>query len=936
MATKSQIENLLKNVTVNINKMEVVQAMDQKEINRMQKERDIKGFLLSNAKWIDIKKLLLIIVEKLKEIKEEYEEEGNDKKAEEVEIELKKAIRFAKSYIKLDEPVKISKGHHDDNRDRVEILTSNQIIYGEEAKNENARFDRIKEWIPQAEKQEIVKMSDVFQQMLEDEFIAKMTYIDVLINALAKNRNERKRVEEKYIFGKSLKDRDEIIKEMAQEVQEEAFQESFHQTLEEVKGYIEEDKYLLFYMHKINQKLEQEEELKEDEKVFLENIEKMLEGMKEQTRFVFEKNHAYGKMQAKQFLARRNLETGEYSTEEQLRTGEKMLSDTQGYEDYLKKEQIRELAQYEENLIYLFQRRKITRNDMMSILRNTEISQNALLELYNMGALTLKQVEEYAKSKEIDIEEVREKIKQKKEIDLNNLDSQDKETWSLLTKEEKIKALSQMIEKGKGKDKILEDFGREEVEEMCQIEGIAQLYQDIYGKGEEDKREKYEDLIKLYNLVGEADKEEIIFLLESELSDEMLMNLYQDKLISIEILESYGDKELVMEAFYQGRIQEKDICTIIKKYPIELTEEQIVEWYEKGDISAEDIIELYLQDKVKLKTIQLLGEEVEEQVTAEKLIECYRQARKSKDTLPYKKYNLLYQTVKDEKIDIKALARKGFRREDILQLYEDNLVTIEAMLNYGGEELIQELAIKGNLSPKDAKEFFRKGNENDRIKEILRNPDMEDVQKMMLIYSTYDDDKEMRDELVECLHAYATELKGEGGKEQKEIQKREAKEKKQTITDPYERWKLFSRLDKGYTKKYIDGYLIVTLNNSQKTIVEKMYKKEKGKIIPAYGVATFMLDTENYIELEDKLIREDRMDMSVLRKEAKENPERVAKITHHPPSKDKEGKEKNSWGKKILREIGEEKTKEIYTEEDLEEIEACLRDVEKSREAWEK
>lgn len=934
MATKTQMERVLKNVTVNIDKTDVIRAVKQEEINKMQKTKEIKSFLISNAEWIDIKKLLLIIVEKLKETKEEYEKEGNREKIEEAERELNQAIRFAKSYIKLDEPVKISKVYHEDNRDGVEILTSNQLIYGEDVKNENPRFDAIKEWIPQAEKKDILEICDVFQQMLEDEFIAKMTYMDVLINALAKEGTKKEEVEQKYIFGKSLNESDEIIKEMAQEVQEDTFQESLYQTLEDVKGYMNEDKYLLFYMRKINQKLEKQEKLKEDEKVFLEKIGKIVEGMDEKTKIALGKKDTYGKTQVKQFLARRNAETGEYNTEEQLRTGEKKLSDTQGYEDYLRKEQLKELAKYEENLIYLFQKKKITRNDVMSILRDTEISQNALVELYSMGVMTLKQVEEYAKSKEMQVEEIKRKIREKKEIDLNEINPENKETWELLTEEEKIKAVSQMIENGQ--DGILEDLGEEEIDKLVKSEEIAQLYQDIYEKGEEEKREKYNDFIKIYNLAEKRDKEEIILLLESELSDEMLMNLYKDMVIDVDLLESYGDKELVAETFQQGKIREEDISTVVKKYPIELAEEKVIEWYKNGTISKEDIVALYLQDKIRLKTVELLGEDIQEQVTAEKLLELYKQARKTKDTLPYKKYNLLYQTVKDEKIEVKGLRKKGFTREDIIQFYKDNLASLEAMLNYGGEQLIQELAIKGILSPKDAKEYFREGNQKERIKEILNNPDMQDVQKMMLIYSTYDDDKEMRDELVECLHAHATDIKGEGRKEQQEMQKKENKEKKQTITDPYERWKLFSRLDKNYTKKYVDGYLIVSLNNSQKTIVEKMYKKEKEKIIPAYGVATFMMDTENYIELEDDLIKEDRMDMSVLRKEAKESPERVAKITHHPPSKDKEGKEKNSWGKKILREIGEEKTKEIYTEEDLEEIGKCLKNVEKSREAWER
>lgn len=931
MATEREIKRLLESVNVTIDIENVIQTINYNKLDQIEAANRIEEFLLKNATFIDMKKLLLVIIESLNQLAEKYEREQISKFLEEnAKKELEKAIQFAKTYIKLNEEVKILGVHQEGNAEKMKILTSKQIVYGKEMKIEkNQQYDEMKELIPQIEAQDLI---DVFAQILKDEdYIAKMSYVIILENALLQQGYTEKEIDEQYVNGNSMDKIDEIIKNMAQAVQLETFNKSLKEALEEMKGNIEADKYLLFHIYRINQELEKQKDLKEDEKIFLENIQPLLGKLNNKTKIRMNHKEEYGTGEAHQFLTRLNLKTGEYCTEEQLKTGEKLLRDVNGYENYLKRAQLKELAKYEGNLIYLFQKKKISKSDITNILRTRELSEDTVVELYSMGAIELRQLEEYAKQKQMNIEELKNKIKQRKEIDLNNVDLEDKNIWNLLTKEEKIEVLAQMLEKGN--DKILEQLEKEEVEKLCDVQSIAQLYQEIYEKGVVDKREKYENLIKIYHLVEKKDKEEIITLLEDELSDEMLLNLYSDYLISMDLLESYGEKELVIKAFNQGKIHKTDIRKVIRRYPIDLSEEQMIEWYQNGTVSIEDMIELYLQDKAKLKTLEKLEENLEEYLTGEELIKFYKQTKKSKESIKYKKYKLLYQTIKEEKIDDKVLGEKGFEEEDIIQFYKDNLLTMEALLSYGGRELVQKLAIEGALKPKDAKEIFQDEDKKIKIEELLKNPNMEDIQKMILIYSTYDDDKEKRDYLVNYLQAHASDMKGKSTT--REVNKGDSRtnESKRTITDPYERWKLFSTLDKDYTKNYIDGYLIITLNNLQTTIIEKMYQKKGQEIMPAYGTATFVLDTEAYIKMEDEIVKGKRLDIVTLRKMAKEEPETITKITHHPPMIDSEGKEKNSWGKRLLGKIGNEKIEEIYTQADRKEIEECLRDIEASREA---
>lgn len=627
-----------------------------------------------------------------------------------------------------------------------------------------------------------------------------------------------------------------------------------------------------------------------------------------------------------------------------MESGEKLLQDTNGYENYLSKDELRNLATIEGNLIYLAENKKLSTGNIYSIAMNHPVSENTLVALYHCGAITLRQVEQCTQKKGMDFNEIKEKIKEANPYDLHQIDITKEETWELLTEEEKRKATIMQIEKENSQ------AVQERINQLYDIHEIAELYRQIYVEKNPENREKYIDLIKLHIAIGNDKNDEIVNLLEEELSNEMLMNLYQDSLINVDILESYGEKELVIEAFHQGKIQDKDVIEVIRKYPIKLEEKELNQLLEKKLLTTQDMIDFYVEDKVKLDTMKKVNETLEEDqkienfLSEERLINfCHN--NKEKNNMKYGRYKLLYLALKREKLeerekvelDKKIIEKlEDISRADLVTLYQDNLLTLETILNYGGHELVKELAIKGQLKPSDAKRYFEAENKSFGIEEILANPEMDDTEKMILIFSTYEDDKEKRDNLVKYLQAHATDIKGDSSSQRKEPEDREKQKSKKTITDPYERWKLFATLDKNYTKKYVDGYLIVHLNNTQKTIVEKMYQKENNKVVPAYGTATFALDTEEYEKIQNELIQNNRFKVTELRKKAKENPEDISKITHHAPTIDAKGKEKSSWGKRLLEKICEEEMEEVYTPEEIAEIEKCMNDIEKSRQEWDR
>ena len=373
-----------------------------------------------------------------------------------------------------------------------------------------------------------------------------------------------------------------------------------------------------------------------------------------------------------------------------------------------------------------------------------------------------------------------------------------------------------------------------------------------------------------------------------------------------------------------------------------------------------DILDLYVSDRINLETIKRINEKLPEEqkidleLKEEELANLYQNAKKEKKRkhvnsdiiVKYKRYGLLYQTLKRENLneeeklesDKKILEHMtDVTQEDIMELYKDNLLILETVLQQGGNELVKKLTLQGDLRTSDAKTYFESEKEKVSIEEILQNPDMDETEKLILIYTTYGDNVKKREKLVKnYISAYASDIKGENTTTRK---KKEEEERltsgKNTVTDPYQRWKLLALLDKNYSRKYVGGYLIVKLHNTQKAIIEKLYGKKYGEVEPGYNASTFCLATEEYEKLEPELIRDKnkdkRFDIAKLRKEARNHPEIITKVTHHSARYDENGNEKNSWVKRLLQYVCDREPEKVYTEEELKQISECSKAIENSR-----
>ena len=281
MATRREIENLLKNVSITIGIREVVYALDSSDsAENLIEKQSIEAYLLENAKCINLKKLLLVITENLKDLSTRFI--GVSKKLEEENRrELEKAITFSKRYIKPDESINIYLPRGEQNI----LCNSRELIYGQKVENKNEKYDKIKEIVPELEKEE---QKEALNNVLEDEYLADRVFEKFVNSELIDNQGYS--IEGlKKLYDDEEHKTFEIPKGIMNLVNNESLNAYLNDFLEQNKGFINADKYLLFHAMRMNKKLESHEEITEDEIEFLRQLEELAKDMDSNTKIKIDK-----------------------------------------------------------------------------------------------------------------------------------------------------------------------------------------------------------------------------------------------------------------------------------------------------------------------------------------------------------------------------------------------------------------------------------------------------------------------------------------------------------------------------------------------------------------------------------------------------------------------------------------------------------------------
>ena len=390
---------------------------------------------------------------------------------------------------------------------------------------------------------------------------------------------------------------------------------------------------------------------------------------------------------------------------------------------------------------------------------------------------------------------------------------------------------------------------------------------------------------------------------------------------------------------YDAKTDDNDKTRILQ-CAIELTE------YLKDneEITDEDILNMYLEGKLNLEITRNIDmSELSEEYYNEKFKLLYEemiystewsdQSKEIRDLQTEEakrlsRFSILYKhLMEDKKVDVESLIEKLINANgedyglDIMDdLYSLDIVTIQKCIDWIGPSILFKQCEKGKLPPTKVRELYQIGTIDLDIIASIVNTSPNITQKFMLIGSIFpeesEEDKNNRSYLIgECL-TIDSEIVSKGETEERSEEKGKKNKYQKHITDPFDRMRLISALDKDYYfEMTLDGHMIAYLPNFQEVIIEKILDKSGN---PSYGAATYILDEEYYNKNKSRIIKNNKVCRQEIIKDI--GLKEVSKIIHLV----------DSWGKDIKTHFGIEEGSR-WSEEDLMKIEEAIERIKRNQ-----
>lgn len=359
--------------------------------------------------------------------------------------------------------------------------------------------------------------------------------------------------------------------------------------------------------------------------------------------------------------------------------------------------------------------------------------------------------------------------------------------------------------------------------------------------------------------------------------------------------------------------------------------------YEKMDkkkfLTPIDVIELYLNGNVELNVMSGLKDEILEQITEKKLVELYKRLENADtdEKNRIEKYFSLYRELKIREADSEERNEIGneiimqlgddMEEEDFVELYRRNLIPIDTLIEWNGEEFVAKMLSDGLLKPKDTKKLLKEDKiKIDEIKRKMLINGLTDEEKISLIITTFDaeDEEYLREELFQTLKISEDERNYTTKKTNEKARRNEPKMRgKEYILDPCYKMQLLMLIDKDYTYTLTkDGHMIIELPNLNQVIIEKMFKRTKTGVEIADGSATYRMGIEEY-KSQNILTEDAKIDRTKLYSLCKE--EKAERYYHT-----------KSWGETI-RDAFTIKDSDRHTEEDKRKIDETIEKIKRTR-----
>ena len=320
---------------------------------------------------------------------------------------------------------------------------------------------------------------------------------------------------------------------------------------------------------------------------------------------------------------------------------------------------------------------------------------------------------------------------------------------------------------------------------------------------------------------------------------------------------------------------------------------------EKADLTPEEISDLFDKEIITVSDLKAVRENTGVIITDNSLFEKYRQYKenpnKEENRIQFERYVLAYRNTEilgkaPEEVQSKAeefMGKVGEEIElsDLVTLYGYHILPLKVVVDWGGEEIIEELLQSGNLKPADARYLRDEGLLNEEVLERLfqkcRNMAYSD--QVSLVSAVFDGQTPEEQQIRERLAQYYNIEKGINnfGKRtslpnKKGLNKNQDEEPKRKIKmrDPGAKYNFLASVDKDVTTDsgIVDGHIIFHYPNIDDGIVliEKLHKittnKKNGmiEIKPDNESATYIMSEEEFINMKFQLIQDGKIDRTQL------------------------------------------------------------------------
>ncbi len=372
---------------------------------------------------------------------------------------------------------------------------------------------------------------------------------------------------------------------------------------------------------------------------------------------------------------------------------------------------------------------------------------------------------------------------------------------------------------------------------------------------------------------------------------------------------------------------------------------------EKTDITAEEILDLFDTEIISANDLAKIRGQTGPIIQDETLFEKYKQYKNSKDDekerakTVLERYALAYRNTELIGKSAEEIQEKGeefitnvgeeIEPSDLVQLYGLDIIPLKIAVDWGGENIIEELLESESLKPTDARHLRDDGLLDENVLERLfqKCTQMSYSYQVSLVFAVFDgqtpEEQEIREKLAQYYHiengTFKTTTKSSGRKKGSRISQKGTQEQKVKMRDPGAKYNLLASIDKDVKieEGITDGHIIFHYPNIDggTVLIEKLHKirtnKENGVIeIKADNEsATYVLSEEEFIKLKTQLIKDGKVDRTELTQRwwVTKDPEHW--IAHAGTS---------AWERAIMQRFNVKEENSRYSPEDLAKIEQLV------------